>query len=181
MATAIVWLRRDLRLADNPALQAALDDGYAPLPVYIHAPEEEAPWQPGAASRAWLQHSLQALAGSLSERGSRLLLRVGGSRDALLRLLAESGAEAVYCNRLYEPAAIVRDAQVFAALQRAGARVRAFDGNLLLPPGRVRSAAGTPYRVFGPYWRAAAAHIGDARAGEPPARLPPVPKLLERD
>src|SRR4249919_1089992 len=181
MATAIVWLRRDLRLADNPALQAALDDGYAPLPVYIHAPEEEAPWQPGAASRAWLHHSLRALAGSLSERGSRLVLRRGGSLEVLSRLLAESGAEAVYCNRLYEPAAIARDGQVFAALQRAGARVRAFDGNLLLPPGRVRTAAGTPYRVFGPYWRAASTLLGDLGSWDAPARLPPVASTIASD
>jgi deoxyribodipyrimidine photo-lyase len=50
--SAIVWLRRDLRLADNPALQAALEEGGALVPLYIHAPEEEAPWEPGAASRA---------------------------------------------------------------------------------------------------------------------------------
>jgi len=181
MAIAIVWLRRDLRLADNPALQAALEDGYAPLPVYVHAPEEEAPWQPGAASRAWLQRSLLALSGSLSARGSRLLLRRGGSREALLRLLAESGAEAMYCNRLYEPAAISRDALVFEALQQAGAVVRAFDGNLLLPPGRVRTAAGNSYRVFSPYWRAAAPLLGRPTLGEAPARLPAVAPALSSD
>jgi len=62
MSTAIVWFRRDLRLADNPALTAALRMHDAVLPVYVHAPEEEAPWQPGAASRWWLHHSLTALA-----------------------------------------------------------------------------------------------------------------------
>ncbi len=51
MTTAIVWLRRDLRLADNPAIHAALAEHARVLPVYIHAPEEEAPWEPGAASR----------------------------------------------------------------------------------------------------------------------------------
>ena len=49
---SIWWLRRDLRLADNAALQAALDEGGAVLPLYVHAPGEAAPWQPGAASRA---------------------------------------------------------------------------------------------------------------------------------
>ena len=43
-----MWFRRDLRLDDNPALQAALRAGHVPVPVYIHAPEEEAPWAPGA-------------------------------------------------------------------------------------------------------------------------------------
>ena len=47
MSHAIVWFRRDLRLADNPALQAALDAGHVPVPVYIHAPDEDAPWDAG--------------------------------------------------------------------------------------------------------------------------------------
>jgi hypothetical protein len=47
MSNAIVWFRNDLRLADNPALQAALEGGYTPIPVYIHAPEEEQPPTPG--------------------------------------------------------------------------------------------------------------------------------------
>ncbi|MEA3644054.1 MAG: deoxyribodipyrimidine photo-lyase, partial [Lamprobacter sp.] len=59
--TALLWLRRDLRLSDNPALSAALAQSERLIPVYIHAPDEEAPWQPGAASRWWLHQSLNAL------------------------------------------------------------------------------------------------------------------------
>ncbi len=178
MSTAIVWLRRDLRLADNPALQAALDAGHEPLPVYIHAPHEEAPWQPGAASRSWLHRSLGSLSSGLAARGSRLLLRRGESQAELLRLLAESGAEALYCNRVHEPAALARDAAVFAALERAGATVEAFDGNLLLAPGRVRNASGQSYRVFTPWWRAASRFLGEPRAQAAPVALPPVPEAL---
>ena len=94
MSYAILWLRRDLRLADNPALQALLEDGFAPLPVFVHAPDEDAPWQPGAASRAWLHHSLQSLGARFAALGSRLLLRQGDSLGALRRLAAESGAVA---------------------------------------------------------------------------------------
>ena len=177
--TAIVWLRRDLRLADNPALQAALDQGGAVLPVYIHAPEEEAPWQPGAASRAWLHRSLAALAQALAERGSRLLLRVGDSREILLGLARESGADALYCNRLYEPAAQARDERVFQALRGAGLRVRALDGNLLLRPEVPRTAAGTTYRVFGAWWRAASPLLGEPRPLAAPARMPPVDEAIQ--
>ena len=181
MAIAIWWLRRDLRLADNPALQAALDEGYAVLPVYVHAPQEETPWPPGAASRAWLYHSLAALGRSLEGKGSRLLLRSGDSAEVLLRLLRESGAEAVFCNRGYEPAAIARDERVFAALREAGARVQAFDGNLLLPPHAPRTAAGGAYRVFGAWWRAAAPMLGTPRAGAAPGRLPSVSQAFESE
>ena len=56
MLNALVWFRNDLRLADNPALQAALDAGYAPVCVHVHAPSEEGEWMPGAASNAWRHH-----------------------------------------------------------------------------------------------------------------------------
>ena len=71
MSLAIVWFRRDLRLADNPALAAALADHQRVLPVYLHAPGEEAPWSPGAASGWWLHHALADLKRQL---GGRLLL-----------------------------------------------------------------------------------------------------------
>ena len=110
MPNAIVWFRNDLRLADNPALQAALDEGYTPIPVYFHAPDEEGQWAPGAASRAWLHRSLQALDADLQHRGSRLLLRHGSSAHGLQDLITQSRAEAVFWNRRYEPATQPRDA-----------------------------------------------------------------------
>ena len=181
MSNAIWWLRRDLRLADNPALQAALDEGFAVLPVYVHAPGEEAPWAPGAASRAWLHRSLAALSGELEARGSRLLLRSGDSTNALLDLQRATGAEAVFCNNLHEPATIARDERVFAALEGAGAAVHAFDGNLLLPPQVPRTAAGSMYRVFGAWWRAASALLGEPRVARAPADLPGVPGYIESE
>ena len=52
--TAIVWFRRDFRLADNPALTAAAESDHSILPVYIHDPEAEGDWAPGSASQWWL-------------------------------------------------------------------------------------------------------------------------------
>lgn len=79
MSSAIVWLRRDLRLADNPALQAAMVAHERVLPLYIHAPDEEAPWAPGGASRWWLHHSLAALDAELRARGAALHIARGPS------------------------------------------------------------------------------------------------------
>src|SRR3546814_8926468 len=100
MARAIIWFRRDLRLHDNPALAAALADGHEPIPLYIHAPDEEASWAPGAASRAWLARSLRALDADLRAHGSQLLVLKGDSDTQLQRLIDASGAVAVYWNRL---------------------------------------------------------------------------------
>ena len=56
----IVWLSRDLRLRDNTALFNACGDAEKIYPLYIYSPEEETPWQPGAASKWWLHYSLEA-------------------------------------------------------------------------------------------------------------------------
>ena len=74
MANALVWLRRDLRLHDNPALAQAIADGFAPVLVYVHAPQEQGDWAPGAASRTWLHHSLTALQHDIAEIGGRLII-----------------------------------------------------------------------------------------------------------
>ncbi|MGH8519148.1 MAG: deoxyribodipyrimidine photo-lyase, partial [Panacagrimonas sp.] len=101
MSTALVWFRRDLRLADNPALCAAIERHERVVCVYVHDPDAEAPWAPGAASRWWLHHSLAALEASLRERGAALVIRQGPAMVRLRSLVKECGAEAVYWNRLY--------------------------------------------------------------------------------
>ena len=76
--TTIVWLRQDLRLADQPALNAAAARG-AVVPVFIWAPEEEGNWAPGRASRWWLHHTLAALDADLRRLGSWLWGRIRGT------------------------------------------------------------------------------------------------------
>ena len=149
----IVWFRLDLRLADNPALTAAVKRGGAVLPVFIYAPEEEAPWPPGAASRWWLHQSLHALDGQLRELGSRLVIRRGPTLRALAALLKETSATAVFWNRRYEPAVLARDATVTAALHHQGVTVETFNAALLHEPWTIRNQSGKPFQVFTPFWK----------------------------
>lgn len=178
MARAIVWFRRDLRLSDNPALAAALADGHQPIPLYIHAPDEEAPWAPGAASRAWLERSLRALDADLRALGSQLLVLRGDSGTQLQSLIDASGATAVYWNRLYEPACIARDRVLKAALCERGIAVSSHNAALLLEPWQVATQKGDPYRVFTPFWRTARAQL-PAQFAVPsaPVALPPSPAI----
>ncbi len=172
MPLALVWFRQDLRLDDHPALHAALAGGYTPVPVYVHAPEEEGQWQPGGASRAWLHRSLQALDQDLRARGSRLLLRHGPSGPALSALLQETGAEAVFWNRKYEPATQQRDAAIKKDLRERGVVAQSFNGALLFEPWELATQQGGPYKVFTPFWRNA---LGRLRLPPPqpaPAVLP---------
>ncbi len=165
-SATIVWLRNDLRLADNPALHHAAADGVV-VPVFVWAPEEEGEWPPGAASRWWLHRSLHALDARLRERGSRLIVRQGASLPELTRLVAETGARGVAWNRRYEPAAIERDRVVKAGLAEA----RSHLGSLLHEPWTIRTGTGGPFRVFTPFRNAV------ARFGEPSAALPEPPHL----
>jgi deoxyribodipyrimidine photo-lyase len=153
MSTALVWLRRDLRLADNPALAAACAKHERVLALYVHALHEEAPWQPGAASRWWLHHSLHALQGRFESQGGSLHLAAGDSLECLRDAVARSRASAVYWNRVYEPAAIRRDTTIKNALRTDGIVVESLPGNLWHEPWQVANAEGQPYRVFTPFWR----------------------------
>lgn len=154
MSTALIWFRHDLRLADNPALHRARQAHERVIPIYIHAPREEALWKPGAASRWWLHHSLAALDVQLRQRGSRLVLRQGGSLTQLRQLLSETGAVAVYWNRRYEPVITARDQGVKAALRADGVIVESAQAALLVEPWTLLKADGTPYQVFTPFWKA---------------------------
>jgi deoxyribodipyrimidine photo-lyase len=174
MPNALVWFRHDLRLDDNPALQAALDEGFTPLPVYVHAPAEEGEWVPGAASQAWLGRSLASLDASLRQHGSRLLIRHGPSRRTLQDLIDASGATTVFWNRKYEPATQPRDAAIKQALRDNGLRAESFNGSLLIEPWDIATQQGQPYKVFTPFWRAAQTRLRLPAPWTAPLRLPAV-------
>src|SRR6201999_3493895 len=131
MDTAIVWFRRDLRLQDNPALDAAVRAHDRVVCVYIFAPDEEESWQPGAASRWWLHHSLTALDADLRKRGAKLHVFSGESLAILRRLVTSGKARAVYWNRLYEPAIRARDEKIQDDLQNRGIEVNVGNSALL--------------------------------------------------
>jgi len=150
---SLVWFRQDLRLDDNPALLAALQRGAAVIPVYIDSRPEGGDWAPGAASCWWRHHSLAALEARLRERGSRLTLRRGPALAALQRLCAETGADAVYWNRRYEPDAMARDGAVKQALRRQGMVAESRNSALLAEPWQVATQGGAPFQVFTPFWR----------------------------
>ncbi|MCB1128176.1 MAG: deoxyribodipyrimidine photo-lyase, partial [Verrucomicrobiae bacterium] len=150
----LVWFRNDLRLADNPALQAAMaDENAAVIPVFIWAPEEEAGWSPGAASRWWMHQSLCALEQALRHRGSRLIIRRGPSLATLHELCRETGARQVVWNRRYEPGITARDAALKQALRAAAIQAASFNGSLLHEPWEIRNKSGGPFQVFTAFWK----------------------------
>ncbi len=171
-ACSLVWWRLDLRLADNPALQAAIKRGHPVIPLFIWSPEEEAPWEPGGASRWWLHQSLAALDAELRMTGSRLIITKGPSITALRRVIKETGATAIYWNRRYEPAVIARDRHIKDALRGEGLEVESFNGALLHEPWTIQNQSGKPFQVFTPFWKNCLTHP------DPPPSLP-APRRLK--
>jgi deoxyribodipyrimidine photo-lyase len=169
----ILWLRQDLRLGDNPALTAACDSardaGRPVLPVFIRDDPAAGRWQIGGATRWWLHGSLERLDADLRRRGSRLTLRTGDSVGALTRLIRETGAEAIFWSRSYEPGEADLEERLRQQLGDA-ATLRRFSGRLLFEPEAIRTAAGRPFQVFTPFWKACLAQ---------PAPSPPIAPPVE--
>ena len=103
----IIWFRRDLRLADNPALHAAVTSGKPVIALYIDETDAARPL--GSASRWWLHHSLERLCADMSELGGRLVILKGLTAEVLDDIIKESGADHVVWNRRYCADGIARD------------------------------------------------------------------------
>ena len=147
----ILWFRRDLRLADQPMLAAAVATGRPLLPVFVLDPETDAI---GAAPKWRLGLSVAAFAAAIEALGVRLILRRGPALEVLQALLAETGAGGVWWSRLYDPASVARDTGVKAALKAESIEARSFAGHLLHEPWEVETGQGGFYRVYTPYWKA---------------------------
>lgn len=162
----LVWFRQDLRTADHPALIAAAERGPV-VGLYVLDDETPGKWKMGGAQRWWLHHSLEALAGELDKLGSALILRRGRSSKVVRDVAKELGAGGVHANRHYEP--WWREAE-----REHGDFVILHDGDVLHDPSAIRSGAGKPFKIYGPYYRALESHL-------PPPKPRPVPKLVRPD
>ncbi len=167
----IWWVRRDLRLADNPVLDHIIQTGRPVVPVYVLDPLERAL---GAAPKFRLGLGLQRFAQSLAALGVRLILRQGDALSELKKLVREVGAHGVVWSRLYTPEEIGRDRRVKENLTAAGVVARSFGGRLLFEPWTVQTKTGGPYRVFTPYWKTVRAR--DVGPPVPPPTRVPAPQ-----
>ncbi len=157
----IWWVRRDLRLADNPALRAAADSGRPVIPVFVL--DMDRPRAPGGAGLWWLDKSLHALGEALERAGSPLVLRKGATVAHLVDVAEAAGASAVHFGRQYEGEDAGLEEEVAAALRGAGTEPVSHPGSLLTEPGAVKTGSGEPFKVYGPFWRALKAQLGPVK------------------
>ena len=130
----IVWFRRDLRIADNPALTEAVKTGQPVICLYILENNISRPL--GAASQLWLHHSLVSLSGDLAKIGASLYLRKGLAASVLNTVITAINANAVYWNRRYDEQARHHDKTIKANLSDKGIRLKAFAPTFYLSRGR---------------------------------------------
>ncbi len=166
MAPSILWFRRDLRLADHPALVAAAAGGSEVLPLFVLDPVLLA--SAGSRRSNRLLASLAALNDSLD---GALVLRTGRPSAVVPAVACEVGAAEVHVSEETTPFGRRRDAQVADLLASDGRALVATGSPYAVTPGKVLKDDGTPYRVFTPFsrawhthgWRSPAASPGEAR------------------
>jgi deoxyribodipyrimidine photo-lyase len=153
---ALVWLRDDLRLDDNPALVAAAADG--PVVALFVLDDSGKSGRPfGGASRWWLHHSLSDLDKSFAKHGVTLILRKGNPEVVVPHLAQEIGAKSVHWNRRYYAWSKPLDADIKQLLIEQGIKVVSHKGNVLTEPWEIKTGGGTYFKVFTPFFRVATA------------------------
>ena len=165
---SIMWFRQDLRVKDNPALNAACDMGKI-VPIYIF--DESAPdgRMPGGASKWWLHHSLKSLNKRLN---GHLQIFKGDPQTLIPKLMESFNASSIFWNRCYEPWQINRDKAIKKSLLGSDYEAHSFNGSSLWEPMKVLKKDGTPYRVFTPYYKNGCLQIEEPRYPKaPPARI----------
>jgi deoxyribodipyrimidine photo-lyase len=152
--TAIHWFRRDLRLTDNTALNAAAAKGAQMVPVYIVSEWRGGHRWCGAPRQEFLCGCLASLARNLEAKGGRLIVRSGQADEVLEKLVRETEAEAIHFNRDPNPFGRAMEARVIAMGQRLGVRAEAHQDSALHERDELLTGSGTPFRIFTPYARA---------------------------
>jgi deoxyribodipyrimidine photo-lyase len=159
--TVIMWFRRDLRLADLPALHAAAADGARVVPLFVVDPAFATA---GVPRRVYMARALASLDDAIDRA---LVYRHGAPDDVIPRLATEVGATQVFVTRDYGPYGRQRDASVATALRAVDVQFTGVGSPYAVQPGSVTKADGTPYAVFTPFSRVWRAHGWDAPLGVP--------------
>jgi deoxyribodipyrimidine photo-lyase len=162
MTTSIWWIRRDLRLTDNPTLHSALEAGNV-IPVFVLDPtfSHQSPRR-----RSFLYEGLDVLDKELRNRNSYLVIRNGKPVDTLRQLLKETHAITIFAEEDYTPYARKRDSLVASELP-----LQLILGQTVHHPEFVKKTDGKPYTIYTPYskvWKSMLAEI----------QLLPVPKNI---
>ena len=153
MTTSILWLRRDLRIHDHPALHAALASADQVLPVFVLDESVFAGrWGSGDRTHFMLE-SLRELRESFEELGGTLVIRKGRPADVIPALAFELNAAQVHATSDAAPFALARDADVAEVLTTVGSELVRHPGTYCADIAQIRTKEDKPYTVFSPFAR----------------------------
>ena len=155
---SIVWLRRDLRIADHAALEAAARRSERVVLAFVLDPDLLRGPRVGAPIVQFFFDSLRVLREHLRRSGSDLALLEGDFGEQLATLAAHTQAQAVFYNVDYDPEMLARDERVAARLRTHKLDVHAFVDHVYAAADEVVQQSGKPYTVYTPYrkrWQAA--------------------------
>ena len=147
----IVWLRRDLRLSDQPALTAACEACSEVIPLFVFDEPLLQSHVFGSACVNFMLGCLQELATSLAGRGIPLQWRRGEPEEEVVQAAREWKANVVFWNRDYEPAAIDRDRKIQQALMTRGVAVHTFKDHVVFEAEEIRGSTGAPLQRYSAY------------------------------
>ncbi|RZK48222.1 MAG: deoxyribodipyrimidine photo-lyase [Pedobacter sp.] len=148
----LYWFRRDLRLCDNVALNAALNSPYPVLPIFIFDDTILNQLDDKKDRRVdYIHQALQAINQQLADNQTTLCTYKGIPIHIFKQLNAAYDIQAVYCNRDYEPQAIKRDTAIYDYFQSIGISFKAFKDQVIFDKSDILKADGTPYTVYTPY------------------------------
>jgi deoxyribodipyrimidine photo-lyase len=157
MVATVLWFRRDLRLADNPALWAAADNRVPVVALFVL--DDRVRQFAGANRLAFLYRSLRSLDHRL---GGVLVVRSGDPAQVVDQAAAEVGADKVLCAADFGPYGAQRDQAVAARLASHGRSFHRVASPYAVDPGTVVKADGSPYQVFTPFYREWVKHLDPA-------------------
>jgi len=149
MKTNIWWIRRDLRLFDNPSLANSLSNSDQIIPLFILDPAIIHSPKTGPKRNAFLFEGLSSLDNQLKSRGAKLIIRSGDPVQVFTEIFTELSIKenaSIYCEEDYTPYSQQRDTRVSQnfPLIKSGSPA-------ILPPGIILKKDKTPYTIFTPY------------------------------
>lgn len=147
MPNAILWFRQDLRLQDNPALNAALESKLPLISLFILNKRHLC----GEASNWWLHYALLDLEQELRKYAIQLIVREGSAKDILTEIVGQNKVSCIFFNRCYTPQAINEELEIKKLF--TSINIQSFNGILLQEPQEIANSQGEAFKVFTPFFR----------------------------
>ena len=170
--------RRDYRLIDNNALNAAADMCTTIVPVFIFTPEQVGTKNTFRSKRAiqFMIEGLQDLSSAISKQGGHLYTLYGDPGSVVKQCIHLFDADAVFFNRDYTPYSVERDTHVQNICESLKVPCLTFGDSYLHEPGTLFSKSRQPYQKFTPYYHESMRH-----PIPPPSRPRAMPFLKARN